>query len=92
VKPRPAATSVKRRPAVAPPGRTGPDPAELVAGGKAVSVLTKSLPYLTVVIAAFAPLAAAIYLLTTTAWTLAERRLFLHRTARPASVPVPEPS
>jgi YidC/Oxa1 family membrane protein insertase len=37
------------------------------------------LPYVTVVIAAFAPLAAAIYLLTTVAWTLAERRLFLRR-------------
>jgi YidC/Oxa1 family membrane protein insertase len=36
----------------------------------------------TVVIAAFAPLAAAIYLLTTVAWTLAERRLFLRRARR----------
>jgi hypothetical protein len=36
----------------------------------------------TVVIAAFAPLAAAIYLLTTVAWTFAERRLFLRRAAR----------
>jgi YidC/Oxa1 family membrane protein insertase len=44
----------------------------------------------TVVIAAFAPLAAAIYLLTTVAWTLAERCLFLRRTAQAASVSVPE--
>jgi YidC/Oxa1 family membrane protein insertase len=39
-----------------------------------------------VVIAAFAPLAAAIYLVTSVAWTLAERRLFLRRTA-PAPAP-----
>jgi YidC/Oxa1 family membrane protein insertase len=41
--------------------------------------LARVLPYVTVVIAVFTPLAAAIYLLTTVAWTLAERRLFLHR-------------
>ncbi len=38
--------------------------------------LIRLLPYLTVVIAAFAPLAAGIYLLVSTAWSLAERRLF----------------
>lgn len=38
--------------------------------------LIRSLPYLTVVIAAFAPLAAGIYLLTSLAWSLAERRFF----------------
>jgi YidC/Oxa1 family membrane protein insertase len=59
------------------------DPSEAVAGGKAVALVGRVLPYLTLVIAAFAPLAAAIYLLTTTAWTLAERRLFLRRVARP---------
>ena len=48
------------------------------------------LPYVTVIIAAFAPLAAGIYLLTTVAWTLAERCLFLRRTKQGASVPVPE--
>jgi hypothetical protein len=37
--------------------------------------LLKVLPYLTVVIAAFAPLAAAIYLVTSLAWSLAERKL-----------------
>jgi YidC/Oxa1 family membrane protein insertase len=57
-----------------------PDPAEALAGSKAAGLLTRVLPYVTVVIAAFAPLAAAIYLLTTVAWTLAERRLFLRRT------------
>jgi YidC/Oxa1 family membrane protein insertase len=56
---------------------------EALPGGKATALLTGALPYLTVVIAAFAPLAAAIYLLTTVAWTLAERRLFLSRLAPP---------
>jgi YidC/Oxa1 family membrane protein insertase len=41
--------------------------------------LAKVLPYLTVVIAAFAPLAAGIYLLVSLGWSLAERRLFLRR-------------
>jgi YidC/Oxa1 family membrane protein insertase len=57
---------------------------------KAAGVLTRVLPYVTVVIAAFAPLAAAIYLLTTVAWTFAERRLFLRRTGPAAGGPVPE--
>jgi len=58
-----------------------PDPAEALANSKTAGVLTRVLPYLTVVFAAFAPLAAAIYLLTTVAWTLGERGLFLRRTA-----------
>ena len=44
------------------------------------------LPYLTVVIAAFAPLAAGIYLLVSTAWSLAERRLFWRITGGSAAV------
>ena len=39
-------------------------------------LLVSVLPYLTVVIAAFAPLAAGIYLLTSLAWSLAERMLY----------------
>jgi YidC/Oxa1 family membrane protein insertase len=39
-------------------------------------LLVRALPYLTVAIAAFAPLAAGIYLLTTLAWSLAERMLY----------------
>lgn len=46
-------------------------------GGGAVTFLSNVLPYVTVVIAAFAPLAAGIYLITTMAWSLAERGLFL---------------
>lgn len=49
--------------------------------------LAKALPYLTVVIAAFAPLAAGIYLLVSLGWSLAERRLFLRRSA---SLRIPE--
>jgi len=49
------------------------------------SALTRLLPYLTVVFAAFVPLAAGIYLLASTAWSLAERRLF--RRITPAAVP-----
>jgi YidC/Oxa1 family membrane protein insertase len=81
--------------AAAPAGqstaRTRPDPAEALANSRAAGLLARVLPYVTVVIAAFAPLAAAIYLLTTVAWTLAERRLFLRRAARAAGAPVPEP-
>ena len=38
--------------------------------------LLRVLPYLTVMIAAFTPLAAGIYLATSLAWSLAERRFF----------------
>jgi YidC/Oxa1 family membrane protein insertase len=38
-------------------------------------MLTRLVPYVTVVMAAFVPLAAGLYLATTTAWTLAERTL-----------------
>jgi YidC/Oxa1 family membrane protein insertase len=62
---------------------TSPDPAEALANSKAAGVVTRVLPYVTVVIAAFAPLAAAIYLLTTVAWGIAERRFFLRRTLAP---------
>jgi YidC/Oxa1 family membrane protein insertase len=67
--------------------KTTPDaPAQAppVPGG----ALIKVLPYLTVVIAAFAPLAAGIYLIVSTGWSLAERRLYL----RSASTAGPTPS
>ena len=57
-------------------------PAVPAAGPKAAAgtgALVKVLSYLTVVIAAFVPLAAGIYLLTSMGWSLAERRLFLRR-------------
>ena len=43
------------------------------AAERAVSVLGRLLPFGTLVMAAVVPLAAGLYLLTTTAWTLAER-------------------
>jgi YidC/Oxa1 family membrane protein insertase len=42
--------------------------------------IARLLPYTTLVIAAFVPLAAGLYLLATTAWTAAERALFRRRT------------
>jgi len=51
-------------------------PLSLHAGATAPGALIKVLPYLTVVIAAFVPLAAGIYLLVSTAWALAERAFF----------------
>ncbi|HEX6521782.1 MAG TPA: membrane protein insertase YidC [Streptosporangiaceae bacterium] len=45
-------------------------------------LLGRVLPYLTVVFAAFAPLATGIYLVTSIGWSVAERRLFHRREAR----------
>jgi YidC/Oxa1 family membrane protein insertase len=56
---------------------SGPPAAGIPAAG--TGPLVRVLPYLTVVIAAFAPLAAGIYLLASTGWSLVERRLFLRR-------------
>ena len=44
--------------------------------------LIRALPYVTVAIAAFAPLAAGLYLVTSTGWSVVERRLFLSRVTR----------
>ena len=48
--------------------------------------LTRLLPYATVVIAAVVPLAAGVYLLTTTAWTTAERALLRRRIQPPGQL------
>ena len=71
----------------AAPGATATRPPEATGGSTAASVsaaLARVVPYFTVAVAAFVPLAAGLYLLTTTAWTLAERA-FVQRTlaARP---------
>jgi YidC/Oxa1 family membrane protein insertase len=47
--------------------------------GRAVAALSTVLPYFTAVVALFVPLAAGIYLLTTTAWTMAERTALRRR-------------
>jgi YidC/Oxa1 family membrane protein insertase len=54
--------------------RPGPGAAEPGAG--LAGQLGRVLPYVTVVVAAFVPLAAGLYLLTTTAWTAAERAVW----------------
>jgi YidC/Oxa1 family membrane protein insertase len=59
----------------------GPASAASGAGG-AAGLLVKVLPYITVVIAAFAPLAAAVYLLVSVSWSVGERRVFAARSRR----------
>lgn len=54
-------------------------------------LIVRALPYLTVVIAAFAPLAAAVYLVVSTGWSVAERWAFASRRAQIAGAP-PEAS
>ena len=53
------------------------------AGGGAMGLLMKVMPFMTVVIAAFVPLAAGLYLLTSASWTAIERRVLRGR-VRPA--------
>ena len=67
----PAAMALAGRkpPAAGAPGAAGAQPAGVP------SWVTSLLPYLTAVFAAFLPLAAGLYLLTTTGWTLLERSL-----------------
>ena len=50
--------------------------------GGVAGFLTKVLPYITVVIAAFAPLAAAVYLVVSVSWSVGERRVFAARSRR----------
>jgi YidC/Oxa1 family membrane protein insertase len=73
----------KRAPAKDAPAKDAPAVAAPVQGGK----LVKVLPYLTVLIAAFAPLAAGIYLITSTGWSLAERRFFWRSASASAAAP-----
>jgi YidC/Oxa1 family membrane protein insertase len=51
--------------------------------------LIRVLPYLTVVIAAFVPLAAGVYLLTSTGWALAERSFFWRTGRISGAAPTP---
>jgi YidC/Oxa1 family membrane protein insertase len=50
-------------------------------GTATLGKVSRILPYATVIIAAFVPLAAGLYLLTTTAWTAAERLILGRRLA-----------
>jgi len=54
--------------------------------GTALTIVGRILPYITVPIAAFAPLAGAIYLVTSTSWSAAERLVFSARTDRDAAL------
>lgn len=69
-----------------PPGREQDSPrrGQAAAGrerpGGMAAALTAVLPYTTLVVAAFLPLAADLYLLTTTAWSAAERAVLARRT------------
>jgi YidC/Oxa1 family membrane protein insertase len=56
-------------------------------GGAAAGVVLRVLPYLTVVFAAFVPLAAGIYLLASTGWALAERTFFWRTGRIPGAAP-----
>jgi YidC/Oxa1 family membrane protein insertase len=67
---------VARRMAPAPTAAAEP-------GG--VRLITTVLPYVTVVFAAFLPLAAGLYLVTTVAWSTGERWLFTSRAAARAT-------
>jgi YidC/Oxa1 family membrane protein insertase len=72
-----SARLARRLPSPAVPSRPVPSrpvPSPLVPDQPAVpGWLTRALPYATVAFAAFVPLAAGLYLLTTTTWTAAER-------------------
>jgi YidC/Oxa1 family membrane protein insertase len=71
----------------------GPAPA---AGGSAVPAaetlaqVSKIMPYLSIAFAAFVPLAAGVYLLTSASWSLAERAV-LRRMAAPPARPAEAP-
>jgi YidC/Oxa1 family membrane protein insertase len=73
--------------------RAAAAPDKAAAASMPGGALVKVLPYLTVVIAVFAPLAAGIYLLVSTGWSLAERRLYLRSAAgRRAAAASAQPS
>jgi YidC/Oxa1 family membrane protein insertase len=75
-----------RRP-LAPAPQTASHPAGQQAG--ATRVLGMLAPAITVAMAALVPLAAGLYLVTTTAWTLAERAVLWRRIAPSAPVSPP---
>lgn len=62
----------------------GPAPSAVQSGTGLAGLVSRVLPFITVIIAAFVPLAAALYLLTTTTWTAAERAVWHRWTHRPS--------
>jgi len=77
--PGPARPGGGARPAGAASSGQPAQPRGAAQSAAAAGWLTRVLPYVTVLIAAVVPLAAGIYLLTTTAWTTAERALLRRR-------------
>jgi len=76
-----AAPASTTRSGAAPASTT---PADAQPGAQAMATITKFAPYLTVLIAAFAPLAGVIYLVTSTSWSAAERLVFAARSKQAA--------
>lgn len=72
-------------PAAAPSGPVARSAGLGLASGGPFGFLIRVLPYTTLAVAAVMPLAAGIYLLTTTAWTLAERAVLARRIAPPGA-------
>jgi YidC/Oxa1 family membrane protein insertase len=70
-------------------GRKAASPTGAAQPGGAVGLLTRALPYTTVAVAAVVPLAAGLYLLTSSAWAAAERRLLRRKAAQSASAGPP---
>ena len=79
-------SSPAAQPAASAGAGTKRAPAANAPGASVLSRLTGLLPLLTVVFTAFLPLAGGIYVLTTTTWTLLERRV-LARYVPPAPAP-----
>ena len=67
-------------------GQAGGTGAAGAATTRVTGLLLRALPFATVAIAAVVPLAAGLYLATTTAWAAAERAVF-HRLSPPAPAP-----
>ena len=77
-----AVRQAAQAPAPARPGQPAQPATAQVGGaqpGGAVGMLLRVIPYTTVAIAAVVPLAAGLYLLTTTAWAAAERAVITRR-------------
>lgn len=81
---------IARRMAVATAGAQAVAPAAAPAAG-GYKLISTVLPYATVVFAAFLPLAAGLYLVTTVAWSTAERWLYTRR-ATATAAPRPGPA
>jgi YidC/Oxa1 family membrane protein insertase len=69
------------------PARASGRAAQPATPGGAIGWLVRALPYTTLVIAAVMPLAAGLYLLTTTAWAAAERAVLGPRVRRHVRAP-----